>query len=314
MRPLVLKTEDFDDEPVRWLRERCTVVECAPGNDGFAESLAQADALLVRTYTIVDDALLQAAPRVRVVARGGVGLDNIDLRACERRGIRVVHTPDANTQAVVEYVFTLIGDALRPRVTLTRAVSSAEWRQLRAETVADRQLSECTLGILGLGRIGRRVAEVAHAIGMRVLYNDLVEIATAERHGAQPVAVETLFADADILTIHVDGRTSNRGFVRAALIDRMKPNVLLLNTSRGFVVAPEALAAFLRAHPDALALLDVHEPEPVTPDSPLLGLPNARLFPHLASRTRTATSNMSWVVRPLWEALSELVGGSPDVT
>jgi phosphoglycerate dehydrogenase-like enzyme len=111
------------------------------------------------------------------------------------------------------------------------------------------------------------------------------------------VPVEQLFADCDVISLHVDGRPANRHFVGRALIGRMKPDAVFINTSRGFVVDSLALAGFLRAHPQALALLDVHEPEPFGADYPLANLPNARLYPHAAASTRRADEEMSWVVR-----------------
>lgn len=304
----VLVTEHLAEPALAWLRERCEVRIGAPDGDGAA-ALESTAGLVVRTYTIVDQSLLQRAPSLRVVGRAGVGLDNINVAACRARGVEVVHTPDANTQAVVEYVLWLIGDAMRPRVALDDAVDAATWKQLRAETVGRNEVGRLTLGILGLGRIGKRLAVVARALGMRVVYNDLLDIPEAERAGAEPVDAEALFALADILSIHIDGRAENRGFVDDHLLRLMKPEVVLLNTSRGFVIDHEALASFLEDYPDALALLDVHEPEPFTTHYPLLGLANARLYPHLASRTETAMENMSWVVR---DVVAVLEGRRPE--
>jgi len=301
--PLVLVTESLAPEALSWLTDRCAVVQLAPGHPDFPSALARAEALVVRTYTKVDAALLAAAPRLRVVGRAGVGLDNIDQGACAARGIAVVNTPDANTQAVVEYVFALILDALRPRAALAGAVDRAEWNRLRKEIVGRRQLDECTLGVVGCGRIGRRVIEVAEAIGMRSLVNDLRPLTPEEHRSAEVVPIERLFRESDVITIHVDGRTDNRGALDQQLIASMREDVVLLNTSRGFVLDHAALAAFLAANPAALALLDVHEPEPITSEHPLLGLGNAHLFPHLASRTETALRNMSWVVREVVEEL-----------
>ena len=305
----VAVTEPLTPDSLQWLRERVSVTEAAPGEPAFEAVAGSLEGIVVRTLTRVDRALLSRMPRLRVVARAGVGLDNIDLPACRERGIAVVHTPDANTQAVVEYVLCLLCDALRPRLFLERPVDTQAWERIRTEVCGERQMDELTLGILGFGRIGSRVAQVARAIGFRVLYNDLLTFAPSMRHGAEPVSAEDLFARSDVITLHIDGRPDNRRFVSASLIKHMRPEALLLNTCRGFVLDHEALADFLRMHAGAQALLDVHEPEPFTADHPLLGMRNAHLAQHLASRTRSAMDRMSWVVR---DAVAVLEGRKPE--
>jgi D-3-phosphoglycerate dehydrogenase len=208
-----------------------------------------------------------------------------------------VSTPDANTQAVVEYVVCLLCDTLRPRLLLDTAVSKNEWDELRQDVVGIWQMNELVLGVLGLGRIGRRVAEVARAIGFSVIYHDIAEIPESLRNGAEPVSLAMLFAESDVITLHIDGRPSNNKFVDSALISSLRPDAILINTSRGCVIDEGALAHWLGANPAAAAVLDVHNPEPFTDSNPLLALPNAHLAPHLASRTMTAMDNMSWVVR-----------------
>ena len=302
-RPIVIQTEHLSEAAAGWLAERADLVVAAPGTPAFDDAAPVAQGLVIRTYTAVDEALLARLPALRAVGRAGVGLDNVDTQACARRGIRVFNTPDANTQAVVEYVTCLVCDALRPRAFLDAAVSRARWDELRAEVVAHRQMSELRLGILGLGRIGRRVAQVMRAIGFDVVFNDAAAIPQEHWNGARPVGVEELFESSDVISVHVDGRASNRGFVSAALLARMRADAVFINTSRGFVVDHRALAAALRANPGMLALLDVHDPEPVTADNPLLVLANAHLAPHLASRTDAAMEAMSWVVRDVWDAI-----------
>lgn len=302
--PCVLIAEPLDQECVAWLASRARVVLSRPGQPDFAPTLARADALIVRTYVRVDAALLAIAPQLRVVGRAGVGLDNIDLPACAARGIQVVSTPLANIQAVVEFVLAEIFDDLRPRPRLTAALAHAPWEAHRLAHLADRQLSELTLAILGFGRIGSELARVARALGMRTVYHDLCEIPESKRHGATPLPPPQLFTQADILSIHVDGTPSNRGLIGGPALAALKPDVLLINTSRGFVLDNAALTAWLAASPRARAVLDVHEPEPFGPDYPLLALPNARLTAHIASGTRTAKRNMSWVVKDVWNALA----------
>lgn len=302
-RPLVVRTEHLDSGAEAWLQERCRVVHAGVDSEEFATCRSDIEGLVVRTYTRVDTTLLDQLPKLRVVARAGVGLDNIDVEACSARGVPVVHTPDANTQAVVEYVTALLCDALRPRLTLQEPVSKARWGEIREEVCGAWQMNELVLGILGFGRIGRRVAQVANAIGFTTIYHDLLDIPEESRQGADAVGLDALLQDCDVLTIHVDGRDANRGFLDSTLLGKMKSDAIILNTSRGFVIDESALASWLAANPAGLAILDVHAEEPFTDDDPLLGRGNAHLAPHLASRTTTAMANMSWVVKDAWRVL-----------
>lgn len=303
-QPVVIVAEALTAEPLAWLGERARVVLTAPGDSEFEGARAGASGLVVRTYTRVDAPLLDRMPRLRVVGRAGVGLDNIDLDACAARGVAVVHTPDANTDAVVEFVVASMLDATRPRGGLNRALDLDAWNALRAGLVAPRQLAGSTLGIWGFGRIGSRVALAAGALGMRVVYHDLEEIPHARRHGATPAPSGALLRQSDLVTVHVDGRASNRGLIGQAEFSCMKEDVVFINTSRGFVVDARACADFMRARPAARAMLDVHEPEPIPVGHPLLMMPNVHLTPHIASATMRAKDAMSWVVRDVWGALA----------
>lgn len=304
MRPLVIQTEHLDAGAAAWLAHHVELVKCDSSDARFDGLLARAAGLVIRTYTRVDAAMLVKAPALKVVGRAGVGLDNVDIAACTARGVAVVSTPDANTRAVVEYVFALLLDAVRPRVFLEQALAPDKWKALRVELAAPKQLCELRLGILGLGKIGTQVARAARALDMTVQYHDLREIAPEARHGATPVGRDELLSTSDILTVHVDGRKANHGLVNAEFLSHLKHDVILVNTSRGFVVDAHALADFLIKRKDARALLDVHEPEPFDKTYPLLDLPNAHLAPHIASSTALAHRNMSWVVKDVWRVLS----------
>lgn len=307
-RPLVLQTEHLDDAAAAWLAERCQLVRCGPDDPDWSAQLAAADGLVIRTYTKVNDAILAAAPNLKVVGRAGVGLDNVDQVACRARGVAVFNTPDANTRAVVEYVLALLCDVTRPRGFMQEALSTEDWKETREQLKARRQLCEMTLGIWGLGRIGKQLARAATALDMTVLYHDLLEFPLEQRFGAIPVASEELCRRADALSIHVDGRPENRSIVGADAFGRCKPDVVFINTSRGFVVDNLALADFMLGNPAACAILDVHEPEPFDAAYPLLEIENVHLSPHIASATTLAHRNMSWVVRDVWRAL----GGKDD--
>lgn len=309
MRFTVIQTEELDDSAASWLSERCELVRAGPDDPRFESLIRRAQGLVVRTYTLVDEAMLEKAPMLRGVARAGVGLERIDVDACERRGVRVVHTPEANTQAVAEYVFALLFDALRPRAFLEKPLEERDWRQLRSDLRARRQLSDCTLGIVGMGKIGRRVAEIARAIRMRVIYHDLQEIPAALRAGAEPVSMDELLTRSDVISLHVDARPGNRNLINSAAFSRMRSDVVLVNTCRGFVIEPYACAEFFISHPGATALLDVHEPEPFDGRYPLLEIANVHLAPHIAAATSSANRAMSWVVRDLWRVL---IGEVPE--
>ncbi len=302
--PKIIVTEPLAEEAIDWLSARSHVVRMGVDEDGFRAEAADADALIVRTYTQVNAAVLSAAPRLRVVGRAGTGLDNIDLAACEDRLIRVVHTPEANRQAVVEYVTSLLMNAFRPiPPPVAGGLTSEAWGNARRMAMAPRQLSECRVGILGMGQIGRRVAEVMAVIGCHVQFHDVVEIPIADRCGAESLDLPDLLKTSDVLSVHVDGRVGNHHFLGAECLAMMRDDAVLINTSRGFVVDSAALAAQLTARPTMRAILDVHEQEPIPRGAPLRGCSNAVLLPHAASRTAAAQRAMSWVVKDVLTAL-----------
>ncbi len=306
-RPIVLVTEGSEPTPLQWLKERTTVVEVGSDEPSFSLHLAQAQGMVVRTYTQVNASLLEHAPRLRVVGRGGVGIENIDVAACRARGVQVVYTPDANTLAVGDFVFGYMLQLLRPwAIFRERPYDPREFKRIR-NTVRGVQLNELTLGILGMGRVGRRVGHIgANGFGMRVLYNDLIDLEREERappFAARAVGKEELYREADVLSVHVDMRPGNHNLVGTEALARMKSSSILINTSRGEVLDAAALAEALRDGRLAGAAIDVFAPEPPTADFPLLGLPNVLLTPHLAARTGTALENMSWVVRDVVEVL-----------
>jgi phosphoglycerate dehydrogenase-like enzyme len=304
MKPTVLVTEGSDAKPLQWLREHANVIEVSPTDPQFDQHLSQANGMVVRTYTKVNTAMLDRAPNLKVVGRGGVGLENIDVPECRRRGIQVVFTPDANTLAVGDFVFGYLLQLLRPWNFFSEKVyDPKEFKKIR-DTVRGRQLNELTIGILGMGRVGRRVGHIAAGFGMRIIYNDLLDVQSQLDFPATSVDKPTLYKEADILTIHIDMRAGNENLVGAAQLQQMKPTAVLINTSRGEVLDATALADAIRANRLAGAALDVFWPEPPLPDFPLLGLPNVLLTPHLAARTHTALENMSWVVRDVIEVLN----------
>lgn len=303
--PIIIVTEGSDPAPLAWLRERTKVIEAGPGSPEFEAALPEAAALVVRTYTRVNPELLARCPRLKVVARGGVGLENIDVPACRARGVEVVFTPDANTLAVGDFVIGYALQLLRPWAFFKeRVYDPKEFKRIR-DTQRGSQLNELTIGILGMGRVGRRVGRIAaNGFGMRVIYNDLVDVRDRLDFSAESVGKDTLFSTADIVSLHVDMKAGNENLVGAPLLSLMKPTAILINTSRGEVLDDDALADAIRHKRIAGAAIDVFDPEPPKAGYPLLGLDNVLLTPHMAARTRTAIENMSWVVRDVIEVLA----------
>jgi len=308
----VVASESLHATCADWLSKRANLVR---SNYREAEELravlAKADGLIIGTYTKTNEVLLKTAPKLKVVGRAGVGLENIDLNACRCSGVQVVYTPEANTNAVAEYVIALMLDAHRPRIAIGADTNAETFHRLRRELIGT-QLDTLTLGIIGLGRIGRCVGKVAHAMGMTVLAHDLLppdELRPYLDYPVQLVDQGTVLGETDVLSVHVDGRAQNRHLLNQSKLAQLRPWCLLINTSRGSVIEPTALAAWARSVADSggRAVLDVHDPEPIPPALPqiypLYGLTNVRLLPHIAARTTKALENMGWVVRDVMAVL-----------
>ena len=303
-KPVVVVTEGSDARPLQWLKEQVQVVETNLAAPGLDAALQQAEGLVIRTYTKVTPQFLNRCPKLKVVGRGGVGVENIDVKACRARGIEVVYTPDTNTLAVGDFVFGYMLQLLRPWCFFKEQVyEPGEFKKVR-ETNRGRQLNELTLGILGMGRVGGRVSRIAQGFGMRVIYNDLLDVASELDFPATAVSKPELYAQADVLTIHVDMRPGNENLVGRQQMALMKPTAILINTSRGEVLDVYALADAIREKRLAAAAIDVYWPEPPKPDFPLLNMDNVLLTPHMAARTNTAMENMSWVVRDVVAVLN----------
>jgi D-3-phosphoglycerate dehydrogenase len=253
--------------------------------DGLAAALAEADALVVRSAVQVDDALLQHAPKLRVIGRAGVGVDNIDTDAATRRGIVVMNTPGANAVAVAELTLCLM-IALARRVPAANAsMHAGRWEK---KSLQGSELRGKTLGILGLGRIGLEVAKRARGFGLDLLGVDpFVSAAVARENGLSLVTLDELFARSDYLTLHVGLTPQTQNIINAKTLATMKKGVRIVNCARGELVDEGALAAALKSGQVAGAALDVLAEEPPK-NSPFFGLDNVILTPHIAGSTNEA--------------------------
>ncbi len=300
MRHRVVITEFMDAAAVASLRARFEVrydPQLADRRDELAGALADCDAIIVRNRTRVDRELLASAPKLRVVGRLGVGLDNIDVEACKARGIQVIPATGANALAVAEYVICAVMLLLRGQYLSSAAVAAGEWP--RAALGEGRETAGKTLGIVGFGGIGRITARLAQGLGMKVIAADALIPADSPLWRDAGVArreLEALLAEADAVTLHVPLTKETRHLIDAARIGRMKAGAVLVNSARGGVVDETALVAALRAGRLGGAALDVFEQEPVPGGSPLAGVPNLVLTPHVAGVTRESNARVSTMI------------------
>ena len=253
--------------------------------NGLQHALADADALVVRSAVQVDDALLEHAPKLRVIGRAGVGVDNIDADAATRRGIVVMNTPGANAVAVAELTLGLMLALARKLPLANSTMHAGKWEKNSLQGV---ELRGKTLGILGLGRIGLEVAKRARGFGLEIVGHDpFVSAAVAREAGIKLVPTEELFAVSDYLTLHVGLTPQTTGIINERTIATMKKGVRILNCARGELIEDNALVAALISGHVGGAALDVFTKEPLK-DSAYFQLDNVILTPHIAGSTAEA--------------------------
>jgi glyoxylate reductase len=260
--------------------------------DALTRELATADALITLLRDPVDAALLDAAPRLRVVANYAVGFDNIDVAAATARGVCVTNTPDALTEATADLAFALALAAARRLGEGERLVRAGGWRGWSPDLLLGVDVWGRTLGIVGMGRIGQAMARRGRGFSMEVLYAGPRDVPAAAAIPATRVELAELWRRADVISLHCPLTPATRGLVDAAALAAMKPTAVLVNTARGACVDEQALAAALRRGQLAGAGLDVFTDEPAIAPA-LLACERAVLAPHLGSATTTARSRMA---------------------
>jgi D-3-phosphoglycerate dehydrogenase len=241
--------------------------------------------LIIRSATMVDEELLAAADDLMVVGRAGIGLDNVDLDAATARGVMVVNAPESNVVSAAEHTMALLLAQARNVPQAHAALVEGRWERSKWEGV---ELADKTLGIVGLGRIGKLVADRARAFGMRlVAFDPYVSAERARLGGVELMALDQVVAESDFLTIHLPKTTETAGLIGRDLLLKAKPGLRVINVARGGIVDEAALAEALRDGTVAGAALDVFAAEPTT-ESPLFGLDSVVVTPHLGASTREA--------------------------
>jgi D-3-phosphoglycerate dehydrogenase len=245
--------------------------------------LGEFDALIVRSGTRVTAELLQAsAPRLKVIGRAGVGVDNIDLESARELGVRVVNAPQATSTAVAEHTLALMLSLARHIPEATMRMRAGEWPK---KELAGGELMGKTLGIIGLGRIGTEVARRASAFEMRVIsYDPFLDEEDQARRGAQAFALDALLAQADYVTLHLPLTEDTSSLIDRTALQAMKPEARIISTARGGLIDEEALLETLQSGQLAGAALDVFTTEPPR-DTELINHPNVITTPHIAGQT-----------------------------
>ncbi|MGW7750578.1 phosphoglycerate dehydrogenase [Streptomyces violaceusniger] len=252
---------------------------------------AEADALIVGMDPITPE-VMDAAPRLKVIAKHGVGVDTIDVAAAHARAIPVVCAPGSNSRAVAEYTFGLLLSATRSLATSHSAVAAGGWPKLFGP-----ELHGKTLGIIGFGRIGRLLAGYARAFGMEPLAHDpYISEADVRAHGAEPAALDALLARADAVSLHTPPDPSGTPLLDHARLAAMKPGAILVNAARGGLVDERALAELLGSGHLGAAALDAFSTEPLPADHPLREAPRTLLTSHMAACTPEANQAMGAMV------------------
>ena len=265
-----------------------------PSRDVLKAKAADADGLLCLLTDRIDAELLAGAPRLKVVSQMAVGYDNIDVQACTARGVVVGNTPGVLTETTADLAFALLLATARNLVEAERYTRSGEWRTWSPMLLTGPDVHHATLGIVGMGRIGYEMARRAHGFQMRIVYTARNPHPDVERDfGAQHVALDTLLAAGDFVSLHLPFSPATKHFIGAAELARMRPSALLINTARGPIVDQSALVSALQTGTIAGAGLDVFEIEPLPLDDPLLRLPNVTLLPHIGSASTATRTRMA---------------------
>jgi phosphoglycerate dehydrogenase-like enzyme len=302
--------EPMHEAGTRLLASRGEVILApAPDEAALRPLIGDVDAVVIRAVGSLGRSLLEAAPRLKVIGRHGVGLDTIDLAAATERGIRVVYTPEGNAESVAEHFFAMALALSKRLLEADRALREGRW-QVRHEYYG-RELRGRTLGVVGFGRIGRATARIGHhGFAMPVLYHDLQAAppAVEAELGARRVPLEALLAEADAVSLNLPLTAGTRHLIDRAALRRMKPDAFLVNLGRGPLWDETAVLEALESHRIAGAGSDVFEVEPTPRDNPLLRHPGFVCTPHMSSHTDEAMRRMSLVAE---DVLAVLDGREP---
>ena len=300
----ILVTEEIAEGGLEELRAAGHDVDLQLGltPEGLIDAIRHVHALIIRSATQVTGEVLEAAEDLLVVGRAGIGLDNVDLETATRRGVMVVNAPQSNIVSAAEHTMALLLAQARNIPQAHGALRAGRWERSQWEGV---ELDGKTLGVVGLGRIGKLVAQRAQAFGMRVMaYDPFVSAERARQMGVELASLERVVGEADFLSIHLPRTKETIGLVGKELLAQAKPTLRVINVARGGIVDEDALAWAIREGVIAGAALDVFEHEPTT-ESPLFELDSVIVTPHLGASTREAQDKAGETIAEMVELALE---------
>jgi len=268
-------------------------VDFRPGlsESELAAAIGDYDALIIRSESKVTAKVIAQANRLRVIGRAGIGVDNVDVEAASKRGIVVMNTPTGNAVTTAEHAISLLLALARKIPQATSSMRQGKWEKSKFQ---GREVTGKTLGVLGLGNIGRIVAERAQGLKMNVIaFDPMVSDERAQALGVKRVTLKELFQTSDFITIHAPLTTETRNLIGTTAFDQMKPGVFLINAARGGIVDEVALAKAVEEGRIAGAALDVFEKEPIDPNHPLLKVEQVICTPHLGASTTEAQERVA---------------------
>jgi D-3-phosphoglycerate dehydrogenase len=285
-KPVVLIAEELSPATIAVLGDQFEIRHCDGANRAeLLPGLASANAVLVRSATKMDAEAIAAAPNLKVIARAGVGLDNVDIPAATAAGVLVVNAPTSNIVSAAELAVSLLLAVARNVVPANLALKNGQWKRSQFGGV---ELQDKTVGIIGMGKIGMLVAQRLAGFDMKfVAYDPYVKSAPSGGPEIKMVSLDELLAESDFVTIHIPKTAETNGLIDTAALAKMKPTAFVINAARGGVLDESALFDALTAGTIAGAGLDVYATEPCT-DSPLFALDNVVATPHLGASTEEA--------------------------
>lgn len=293
-KPKVFVSRLIPDKGLDLIKDFCEADiwqdELPPPRKEFLACVRDVDGLVSLLTEKIDGEVMDAAPRLKVISNMAVGVDNVDIAAATARKLPVGNTPGVLTDATADMAFALMMSAARRIVEGEKYVRDGKWKTWHPQLLLGADFVGAMLGIIGFGRIGKAVAKRAKGFDLRVIYYDP---SVQSAFDATSVDLDTLLRESDFISLHVPLTEETRHIINADALTKMKPNAILVNTSRGPVVDPQALYEALKSKKIFAAALDVTEPEPLPADSPLLELDNCLIVPHLGSASKYTRDMMS---------------------